>query len=76
MHTNEMSEEVDLVKTTYHSFLLRIWYVEQNGHFSWRASLEDPHTKQQQFFDCLEDLTLFLHQLNREMGSCEDIHST
>jgi hypothetical protein len=67
-----MSEEVYMEKTVYHSFLLRLWSIKQNGQISWRASLENPHTKQQQFFFCLDDLIGFLQQLNWEMDSRKD----
>jgi hypothetical protein len=67
-----MSEEVSVEKTVYYSFLLRLWSIRQNGQISWRASLENPHTKQQQFFYCLEDLILFLQQLNIDMESRKD----
>jgi hypothetical protein len=40
--------------------------MKQNGKKSWRASLENPHTKQQQFFYCVEDLIHYLDQLNQE----------
>jgi len=52
-------------KTSYHSFLLRLWFVKQNGKFSWRASLENPLTGQQQFFDCFEDLFAFFQELKK-----------
>ncbi len=60
-------------KTTYFSFLLRLWLVRQNGHISWRASLENPQTKQEQFFNCLEDLILFLGQLDQGIEGWEDV---
>jgi len=50
-------------KLTYHSFLFRLWLVRQNSHLTWRASLENPHTGQEQLFFSLEDLINFLQQL-------------
>ena len=69
-----MSEEAYVEKTVYHSFLLRLWSIRQNGQISWRASLENPHTKQQQFFDCLEDLIGFLQQLNQDQDISKDAY--
>lgn len=51
-------------KMGYHSFLLRLWFVKQNGEISWRISLENPHTGQQCFFTSLDALDEFLQQLS------------
>jgi len=48
--------------TTYHSFLLRIWCNPSPDHPDWRASLEDPRTRQVVGFNNLEALTEYLKQ--------------
>lgn len=47
-------------KSTYYSFLFRLWRVDQNNQLFWRASLENPITGQNQHFSTLEDLIHFL----------------
>jgi hypothetical protein len=47
----------------YHSFLLRIWCVGDAEHAAWRASLEDPHTRQVLAFDSRAALCDFLLRL-------------
>lgn len=47
-------------KSIYYSFLFRLWLVEQDNQFTWRASLEDPLTGQDQLFSSLDDLIHFL----------------
>ena len=54
-------------KITYHSFLLKLWLVKQNGKQSWLASLEDPHTGEQQHFNCFEDLLIYFQQLKKDI---------
>ena len=54
-------------KTAYQSFLLRLWFVKQNGKFSWRASLENPLTAHKQYFDCFEDLFIHLQQFKKDL---------
>ena len=60
-------EKDNMQKTSYHSFLLRLWYVKHNGKFSWRASLEDPHTDKQRFFDSLEELFTFIQTIKQTL---------
>jgi hypothetical protein len=61
-------------KSSYHSFLFRLWLVRQNSHLTWRASLENPHTGQAQLFFSLEDLIHFLQELvqNIELTQIND----
>jgi hypothetical protein len=47
---------------TYYAFLLRIWQAGSVDQPSWRASLEDPHTRQVVHFASLEALCAFLSQ--------------
>ena len=54
-------------KITYHSFLLKMWLVKQNGILSCLASLEDPHTGQLRNFNCFEDLFIFFQRLRKEL---------
>jgi len=53
-------------KTTYNSFFLRLWFVQQNGKFSWRVSLEDPHSEQYRNFDCFEDFFIFFQEFKKD----------
>jgi len=54
---------MDSEESTYHSFLLRLWLVNDNGRPAWRASLEQPRTGERKGFSNLDDLGLFLEQL-------------
>jgi len=47
----------------YRSFLLRLWHMKHNGRRIWRASLENPRSGEQQTFSSLEELVLYLHNL-------------
>jgi hypothetical protein len=44
----------------YRSYLLRLWQADSNGELVWRASLENPHTRERRGFVRLEDLFAFL----------------
>lgn len=46
---------------TYYAFLLRLWQAGTAKHPAWRASLEDPHTRQVVHFSSLDALCAFLH---------------
>lgn len=46
---------------TYYAFLLRIWHGTPENPL-WRASLEDPHTRQMIYFASVEALCAFLSQ--------------
>ena len=47
----------------YHSFLIRLWAVVKNGSLLWRASLEDPMTKELLGFETLKALFEYLEAL-------------
>ena len=47
---------------SYLSYLLRLWQTESVGEGIWRASLEDPHTRERKGFANLTDLFTFLEQ--------------
>ena len=47
---------------SYLSYLLRLWKTESGGEAIWRASLEDPHTRERKGFANLTDLFTFLEQ--------------
>lgn len=49
----------------YHSYLLRLWRVQTNGHI-WRALLEDIATGERQGFSSLSKLIVFLEMLSGE----------
>lgn len=51
------------MKRLYHAFLLRIWRAGQPECPSWRASLEDPHTRLVVNFTSLAALNDYLSNL-------------
>ena len=51
------------MKRPYHAFLLRIWKAGPPHAPCWRASLEDPHTRQVMSFIDLNALTEYLLSL-------------
>ncbi len=55
-------------KHRYLSYLLRLWFVKQNGGGIWRASLEDPHTGKRNGFADMKALMQFLDQQTQEAG--------
>lgn len=48
--------------SAYHSFLLRMWLVEDKGTTIWRASLESPHSGERTNFATLDELFNFLRR--------------
>lgn len=48
--------------SAYHSYLLRMWLVEDKGTTSWRASLESPHSGERYNFATLDELFTFLRR--------------
>jgi len=54
----------------YRVFLLRIWPANGEAKAAWRASLEDPRTRQVKFFPSLEALFSYLQQ---ELGRKEEV---
>lgn len=44
----------------YHSYLLRLWLAQEQGQTVWRASLENPRTRELLGFTSLERLFAFL----------------
>ncbi len=44
----------------YLAYLVRLWQVEDQGVFAWRASLEDAHTGERRGFPDLASLCAFL----------------
>lgn len=57
----------------YRSFLLRMWCVKQDHEITWRASLQDPRTGEQVFFNTREALDEFLCKLGGELEHELDI---
>ncbi|MFZ6030079.1 MAG: hypothetical protein ACOYYS_20375 [Chloroflexota bacterium] len=47
----------------YLAFLLRIWLSGSPERETWRASLEDPHTRHILAFDSVENLCVYLRAL-------------
>ncbi len=58
------------VPRAYFAYLLRLWQVNGTGPPIWRASLEDPHTRERQGFPDLERLCAFLEELT--LGNTSD----
>jgi hypothetical protein len=50
------------------SFLLRLWKIQSDGKWTWRASLEFPYTGKRKGFASLMELFLFLTNLLAEMN--------
>ena len=46
----------------YLAYLLRLWRVTDNGKPVWRASLQDPQTRERVGFASLDDLLHFLRE--------------
>jgi hypothetical protein len=55
--------------TRYRAFLLRVWRIDTPDRPAWRASLEDPHTRQVARFDSPEALLAFVRALDNEDGA-------
>jgi len=55
----------------YYSFLLRLWKVNQGGRVVWRATIENPHTKEIIGFETVQDFTEYLERL-LEINRSED----
>ena len=53
-----MNDEPD----AYQAYLLRLWHVQYESKWQWRASLECPHTGERQVFGSLETLFAFLSE--------------
>lgn len=56
--SNLMTDE----RSSYISYMLRLWRVNEAGASLWRASLEDPHTGKRMGFADLEGLFTFLRR--------------
>ena len=55
----------------YLSYLLRLWMVEEDGEYLWRASLEVTHSRERYGFANLDDLLAFLkEQTQSSSRSC------
>jgi hypothetical protein len=68
-----------ITKQRYHSFLLRLWLVDEQEGLTWRASLENPHTGERLGFATLERLFIFLQDQceffpssNLTKGECDE----
>jgi hypothetical protein len=62
------------MKPVYRSFLLRLWQAGTPEKPVWRASLEDPRTRQVIGFDNLEVLSEFLQSLKWMSENALDAH--
>ena len=60
-----MSQE----KPRYISYLLRLWQAGDAGNPVWRASLEDPHTRERKGFANLPALFAFLEAQTEETAT-------
>lgn len=50
----------------YLAYLLRLWQTEEGGKAAWRASLEDPHTRQVTGFASLQALEEYIEAITGE----------
>ena len=50
-------------KSDYHSYLLRLWQVQEEAGAGWRASLEDVQSGELHGFEDLAALQCFLEEL-------------
>jgi hypothetical protein len=72
----DKSKESQVMKTRYHSFLLRLWASESSGKNTWRASIENTETGKKTIFANLGDLLDFLEMLTASSSvSMEDSDS-
>lgn len=60
-----------ITKQRYHSFLLRLWLVNEQEGLAWRASLENPHTGERLGFASLERLFAFLQDQAADIATGE-----
>jgi hypothetical protein len=67
--TQKQGEMMAREQSDYLSYLLRLWRVNEEGSLHggakqvvWRASLENPHTRQRQGFASLDELFDFLRE--------------
>jgi len=63
-------------ETTYRSYLLRLWQVEQNGRFAWRCSLEETRTGQRRNFASLQTLLDYLLAETSEQSTAPNEEKT
>jgi hypothetical protein len=55
-----MKENTAALPAQYQSYLLRLWHEDEDGHSSWRASLENSRTGGRVGFANLEQLFAYL----------------
>jgi len=60
----------------YYSFLLRMWESDAIGPSVWRASLENPLTRQVLGFETLEAMQSYLEQLAQDQNEVDAPEST
>jgi len=71
MHMKRQIRQTDenLYPIRSHSYILRLWCVDELQAAVWHASLEDPSTKERFGFSSLEQLFAFLMELSeRDSG--------
>jgi hypothetical protein len=59
----------------YVSYLLRLWQVQDNDHWLWRASLESSGTGEKWFFANLDDLLMFVRTKTSEHSLDFEAHN-
>ena len=59
---------MDKQKSEYKAYLLRMWCVENEGIFSWRASLEPAGTAERLGFHSLDKLFTYLREQTEISG--------
>lgn len=56
----------------YLAYLVRLWQVQDQGEFVWRASLEDAHTGERRGFPDLASLCAFLTEQTGKLDGRAD----
>lgn len=56
----------------YIAYLLRLWQTEEGGKAIWRASLEDPHTRQVTGFASLQALEEYIEAVTWQKVQAAD----
>jgi hypothetical protein len=68
-----MSDEPD----GYQAYMLRLWRARCKGQWQWRASIENPHTGEHQWFATLEQFFAFLSkQCARQVPDAPQVPGT
>jgi hypothetical protein len=67
-YSNVLGKEKVNMDRKYLSYLLRVWRVEEDGEFAWRASLEVTHSGERYGFATLDGLFAYLKEQTQING--------